>query len=176
MLFLFYDSTAAIEWFFLFLVNFRVLLSFLNAREKTCGQWKRQAKVRYNSWEIRAGKICKTNFGKISAQPHTTLCILLLNRENNDKNNTFPLGKQICFTIVWGCAETLPKFYAKWSPNRSSGITFFTTQDRKKKIYELVFSERYMLLWVIWEIPVPLILFRWLVLHWWRATCNELTC
>ena len=32
-----------------------------------------------------------------------------MNRENNDKNNTFPLGKQICFTIVWGCAETLPK-------------------------------------------------------------------
>ena len=45
--------------------------------------------------------------GKISAQPHPTLCIQFLNRENNDKNNTFPLGKQICFTIVWGCAETL---------------------------------------------------------------------
>ena len=37
--------------------------------------------------------------GKISVQPHTT---------NNDKNNTLPLGKQICFTIVWGCAEILP--------------------------------------------------------------------
>ena len=49
-----------------------------------------------------------TFLGKISAQPHPTLCIQFLNRENNDKNNTFPLGKQICFTIVWGCAETLP--------------------------------------------------------------------
>ena len=48
--------------------------------------------------------------GKISAQPHPTLCIQFLNRGNNDKNNTFPLGKQICFTIVWGCAETLPLF------------------------------------------------------------------
>ena len=46
--------------------------------------------------------------GKISAQPHPTLCTQFLNIENNDKNNTFPLGKQICFTIVWGCAETLP--------------------------------------------------------------------
>ena len=46
--------------------------------------------------------------GKISAQPHTTLCIQFLDRENNDKNNTLPLGKQICFTIVWGCAEILP--------------------------------------------------------------------
>ena len=46
--------------------------------------------------------------GKISAQPHTKLCIQFLDRENNDKNNTLPLGKQICFTIVWGCAETLP--------------------------------------------------------------------
>ena len=43
--------------------------------------------------------------GKISAQPHTTLCIQFLTRENNGKNNTFPLRKQICFTIVWGCAE-----------------------------------------------------------------------
>ena len=41
--------------------------------------------------------------------PHSPiLCIQFLNRENNDKNNTFPLGKQICCTIVWGCAETLP--------------------------------------------------------------------
>ena len=47
------------------------------------------------------------NFGKISAQPHTTSCIQFLNRENNDKNNTLPLGKQICFTILWGCTETL---------------------------------------------------------------------
>ena len=46
--------------------------------------------------------------GKISVQPHPTLCIQFLNRENNDKNNTLPLGKQICFTMVWGCAETLP--------------------------------------------------------------------
>ena len=50
-----------------------------------------------------------SKLGKISAQPHPTLCIQFLNRENNDKNNTFPLGKQICFTIVWGCAETLLK-------------------------------------------------------------------
>ena len=42
-----------------------------------------------------------------------TLCIQFLNRENNDKNNTFPLGKQICFTIVWGCTETLPKVNPK---------------------------------------------------------------
>ena len=31
-----------------------------------------------------------------------------MDRENNDKNNTLPLGKQICFSIVWGCAEILP--------------------------------------------------------------------
>ena len=50
--------------------------------------------------------------GKISTQPHSTSCIQFLDRENNDKNNTLPLGKQICFTTVWGCAEILPKrFY-----------------------------------------------------------------
>ena len=47
--------------------------------------------------------------GKISAQPHTTLCIQFLDRENNDKNNTLPLGKKIWFTIAWGCVEILPK-------------------------------------------------------------------
>ena len=50
------------------------------------------------------------DFGKISAQPHTTLCIQFLDRENNDKNNRLPLGKQICFTIVWSCAEILQCF------------------------------------------------------------------
>ena len=45
---------------------------------------------------------------KISAQPNPTLYIQFLNRENNDKNITLPLGKQICFTIVWGCVEILP--------------------------------------------------------------------
>ena len=39
---------------------------------------------------------------------HTTLCIQFLGRENNDKNNTLPLRKQICFTVAWGCAEILP--------------------------------------------------------------------
>ena len=29
-------------------------------------------------------------YGKISAQPYTKLCIQFLNRENSDKNNTFP--------------------------------------------------------------------------------------
>ena len=52
-----------------------------------------------------------TIHGKISAQPHTTLCIQFLDRENNDKNNRLPLGKQICFTIVWGFAEILPNSY-----------------------------------------------------------------
>ena len=47
---------------------------------------------------------------KISAQPNTTLSIQFLDRENNDKNNTLPLGKQICLTIAWGCAEILPLF------------------------------------------------------------------
>ena len=49
--------------------------------------------------------------GKISAQPHTTLCIQFLNREKNDKNNTLPLRKHICLTKVWGCAEILPRSF-----------------------------------------------------------------
>ena len=48
--------------------------------------------------------------GKISGQPHTTLCIQFLDGENNDKKNTFPLGKQICFTIVWSCVEIFTSY------------------------------------------------------------------
>ena len=58
--------------------------------------------------DCRSKRSFSEESGKISAQPHPTLCIQFLNRGNNDKNNTFPLGKQIYFTIVWGCAETLP--------------------------------------------------------------------
>ena len=38
---------------------------------------------------------------------HTTLCIQFSDRENNDINNTLPLGKQICLTTVWGCVGIL---------------------------------------------------------------------
>ena len=38
----------------------------------------------------------KKKNGKISAQPYPTKGIQFLDRENNDKNNTLPLGKQIC--------------------------------------------------------------------------------
>ena len=59
---------------------------------------------------LRRSAVIRHSLGKISAQLHTTLCIQLLDSENNDKNNTLPLGKQICFTIAWGCAEILPLF------------------------------------------------------------------
>ena len=55
--------------------------------------------------------ITALKFCEISAQLHTTLCIQFLDRENNDKNSTLPLGKSICFTMVWGRAEILPKIY-----------------------------------------------------------------
>ena len=64
-------------------------------------QWKLIPARGFNSVRI-------TGRGKTSAQPHTTLCIQFLDRENNDKNNTLPLGKQICFTIGWDYAEILP--------------------------------------------------------------------
>ena len=35
--------------------------------------------------------------GKVSAQPHAILCIQFLDRENNDENNTLPLGKTDLF-------------------------------------------------------------------------------
>ena len=74
--------------------------------------------------------VTSTSSGKISAQPHPTLCIQFLNRGNNDKNNTFPLGKQICFTVVWGCAETLPTLFQAHSlsnrivPERGKKVSF----------------------------------------------------
>ena len=57
---------------------------------------------------FRAVNRKKRSAGKISAQPHTILCIQFLDRENTDKNNTLPLGKQICLTIELGYAEILP--------------------------------------------------------------------
>ena len=44
--------------------------------------------------------IYRKTVGKISAQPHTTLRIRFLDIGNNNKKNTLPSEKQICFTIV----------------------------------------------------------------------------
>ena len=49
-----------------------------------------------------------SNKVKISTQLYIALCVQFLDTENNDKNNTLPLGKHICFIIVWGCAECYP--------------------------------------------------------------------
>ena len=67
--------------------------------------------------------------GKISAQPHTTLCIQFLDREIKDKNNRLPLGKQICFAIVWGCAEILPH-----SPIQHYAFSSWIEKTKTKKI------------------------------------------
>ena len=48
----------------------------------------------------------KKQYGKKTKQNKPS--IQFLDRENNDKNNKLPLEKQICFTMVWGCAEILP--------------------------------------------------------------------
>ena len=48
--------------------------------------------------KIRMTDLQRKDEGKISEQPYTTLHIQFLDLENNEKNNTFPLGKQICFT------------------------------------------------------------------------------
>ena len=58
-------------------------------------------------------------FGKISAQPHTTLCIQFLDRENNDKSNRLPLGGN--FTEFFVRTKNITKsihvniFFLLWS-------------------------------------------------------------
>ena len=89
--------------------------------------------------------------GKISAQPHTSLCIQFLNRENNDYNNTLPLGKQICFIIAWGCAEILPTCVLLKSSEITNMIYFFVLGghyplildvdvDEKEKMFAVISS------------------------------------
>ena len=65
-------------------------------------------------WENENSASVVKEKGKISAQPHPTLCIQFLDRENNNKNNTLLLGKEICFTIIWGYAEILPRKESRW--------------------------------------------------------------
>ena len=78
-----------------------------------------------------------STFSKISAQPHTTLCIQFLDRENNDKSNTLPLVKQICFTLVWGSVEILPNIHTKYpcvltcSPKITKALNFWAASKTK---------------------------------------------
>ena len=68
--------------------------------------------------------------------------------KNNDKNNTLSLGKQICLTIVWGCAEILPDWLTvnrhinafvagvyTFPRAEDAGIKKKSTQRNKVKIY-----------------------------------------
>ena len=77
---------------------------------------------RFKIVQIKFFWLLLTSFGKISAQPHTTLCVQFLDRENNDKNNRLPLGKQICFTIKWGSAEILPFVFRPFKPEFYSAL------------------------------------------------------
>lgn len=52
--------------------------------------------------------ITSLNFGKFP--PHPTLSIQFLDGENDDKNDTLPLEKQIRFTIVWAVRKFYPQF------------------------------------------------------------------
>ena len=52
--------------------------------------------------------------GKISAQPHTTLCIQFLNRENNDKNNTLPLENRFFFYNSMGLYRNFTIILSWW--------------------------------------------------------------
>ena len=49
----------------------------------------------------------KNNAGKISAQPHTTLSIQFLDRENNDKKQCIAIGKTDLFYNVMGLCGNL---------------------------------------------------------------------
>ena len=72
-------------------------------------------------------------FGKISAQPHTTLCIQFLDSENNNKSNRLSLGGN--FTEFFVRTKNIPKsihvniflpsltfFSHSWLWNRISGF------------------------------------------------------
>lgn len=52
-----------------------------------------------------------TNIFMISKLPYISLCIQLLDKRNNSKNNRLPLGPKLCFTIVWGRAEISPRYF-----------------------------------------------------------------
>ena len=46
--------------------------------------------------------------GKISAQPHTSLCTQFLDKENNGEKNSLPLGLGFCFRMIRGYSEISP--------------------------------------------------------------------
>lgn len=41
----------------------------------------------------------------MSASPHDSLCIQLIDEQNNGENNGFALGLVLCWRIVRGCTE-----------------------------------------------------------------------
>ena len=50
---------------------------------------------------------------KISAQPHTTICIQCLDRENNDKNNTLPWETDFFYNSMGLCGNFTEKLITR---------------------------------------------------------------
>ena len=65
--------------------------------------------------------------GKISAQPHTTLCIQFLDRENNDKNNTLLLGKHIFYNSMGLCGSFTTEIFSKYFSRLAQKVLKFFT-------------------------------------------------
>ena len=55
------------------------------------------------------GNGISVNF-RMYSMNYTTLCIQFFDRENNNKNTILPLGKEICFTIVWAVQKFFRHF------------------------------------------------------------------
>ena len=72
----------------------------LDTREVTAGQCTMSGQILACGSGVLLGRV---NVKKLAIVYSTQF----LDRENNDKNITLSLGKQICFTIVWD----LRKFY-----------------------------------------------------------------
>ena len=75
--------------------------------------------------------------GKISPRPHTTLCIQFLDKENNNKNSTLPLGKQICFYNSMGLRGNYTLFhpltYEAWATTKNEEN--FSAVKKEKVFY-----------------------------------------
>ena len=77
----------------------------LNLRLKKTGDvLKKDDRAAFERHKVSVEALVRQNFG---TAPYY-IRIQFLNRENNNKNNTLPLRKQICLTTVWRCAEISP--------------------------------------------------------------------
>ena len=94
-------------------LKLNILHSESNAKGKAMKPWgfetlnNKRWKTSVRGCNVLKKTMITKKLAKISALPHSLLCIKILDKENNDESKSF--GPQFCFRMLWHFTEICPQ-------------------------------------------------------------------